>query len=74
MSSKYMLKPKKNKLPLHRSLVQDTWELQEQNYTVFIPKMTKLCTFVSVYEILSAELFPRLVKKHKISKCESIKN
>lgn len=27
-----------------------------------------------VYEMQSAELFPRLVKKHEINKCESIKN
>lgn len=66
---------KKNKLPLHRSLVQDMWELQEQNYMVFIPKMTILMyCYQSVYKTQSAELFPRLVKKHEINKGESTKN
>lgn len=37
--------------------------------------MTKSMYFYqSVYEMQSAELFPRLVKKHEINKCESIKN
>lgn len=58
-----------------------TWEFSsrhmgiiEQN-KIFIPKMTKSMYFYQrVYEMQSAELFPRLVKKHEINKCESIKN
>lgn len=43
---------KKNKWPLHSSLVQDTWELQEQNDLHFIPKMKELMyCYQSVYEM-----------------------
>lgn len=42
----------------------------------FIPyKMTKLMyCYQNVYEMQSAELFPRLVKKYEINKCGNIKN
>lgn len=63
-------------MTITQELVQDTWELQEQNFRVFIPyKMIKsMYCYQSVCETQSAELFPRLVKKYEINKCGSIKN